>query len=180
MGDQNGHRGHDVYDRGDCDCSDMRSGRSEESHQPRIQIPIDGGADEVDRIFSGETDARGCGRIREVDDDCVVPRCPEAVTPGVNTRTPQIRGAAGERGPRAERICSSGIRCVENAHDAGLCGGIRGRLSHLPVRVHPSAVYGETSRPDDEYRHSDQNEEDRLSFFTMVCHNTIFQNTMIP
>ena len=73
-----------------------------------------------------------------------------------------------------------GISSIEDAHDTGLRGGIRGSLRHLPVRVHLPAIDRQPQRPNQQDAHGHYDQDDSLSVPAAESKGNGFQNTIIP
>lgn len=69
---------------------------------------------------------------------------------------------------------------IENAHDTGLGGGIRGSLRHLPMGVHLPAIDRQPQRADQQDAHGHHDQNDSLSVLAAESMGKTFQNTMIP
>jgi hypothetical protein len=66
------------------------------------------------------------------------------------------------------------VGAVEDAHNAGLRGGIRGRLRHLAVRVEVRAIDSEPDGGKQKEAHRQRYENDRLSIFLFESVNEAF------
>src|ERR1039458_1113530 len=69
---------------------------------------------------------------------------------------------------------------MENAHYAGLGGGIRGSLRHLPVGVHLPAIDRQPQRADQQDAHGHHDQNDGLSVPAAEMEGGAFQYTMTP